>query len=455
MSKKQRARKQAEIDQKKKVHARAGVQRTGYEKTLKWVGIGAGVVVLILAIVLGFWYYSRHDVVAYVAGEKITRSDVDSYFQYYLYQQQMQGLQVEPNSEEWDTLWNEAFELTIQEKLALKEAERLGMKPTADEIKEKINQLLAEQQMTEEELKQNLSKQGRSWNEFEEGITLQIERQKIYEYATKSATVLESDVQDYFTQYQQTYNQPEKVGIRLIYLSTDTAKNGNRSEADTEKLATELLAKLQAGEDFAALAKQYSEHSESKEKGGDLGLVKAEQFLGTFGAEFDKVAFSLEIGETSGIVNLSKGLGLLQVYDRVSAYNASLSDRWQYHFRQIQVGEEAAAKSCLEQLNSGSDFIELAKSTSTDTITAPQGGDMGTVLRNTLKDWQLTSLNSLEPGQYSSVIAANGQFYILKLEEFRTISETIFSNLLTQRQSEAWTNFIEELKKKFEVITLT
>ncbi len=456
MSKKQRARKQAKLEQSKKVHARVGgAQKTGYEKTLKWVGIGAGVVVLILSVILGLWYFSHRDVVAYVAGEKITRAEVDSYFQYYLYQQQIQGYKIQPDSEEWNYLWSQALELTIQEKLALKEAERLGMKSSSDEIKDEINRLLAEQGMTEEDLGKNLSKQGRSREEFEEGIAEQLERKKVYEYATRSATVLASDVQDYLAQRQQSYDQPEKVAVRLIYLSNDATQNGNRSAADTEKLASELLARIQAGEDFTTLAKQFSEHSQSKEKGGDLGFLKAEQYLATFGAEFDKVVFSLGVGETSGAVNLLKGMGIMQVYDGIEAYTASLDDRWEYHFRQIQLDDEIAARSCFEQLDSGSDFSELAKTTSTDTVTASQGGNMGTVLRNNLKSWQLAELNALEKGAHSQIIAADEQFYILKLEEFRTLSETLHKEILAKHQNEAWNLFVEDLKKQFEVITLS
>ena len=56
-----------------------------------------------------------------------------------------------------------------------------------------------------------------------------------------------------------------------------------------------MLAKVKAGGDFAALAKQYSEDA-SKDNGGDLDFFGR----GTMVKEFDDAAWALEVGQTSG-----------------------------------------------------------------------------------------------------------------------------------------------------------
>jgi len=68
---------------------------------------------------------------------------------------------------------------------------------------------------------------------------------------------------------------------------------------NTEAEANEVFARLQAGEDFAALASQYSVDATSKNNGGDLGWFPAG---GLLIPEIDQAAFSLQPGQTSGVI---------------------------------------------------------------------------------------------------------------------------------------------------------
>ncbi len=74
--------------------------------------------------------------------------------------------------------------------------------------------------------------------------------------------------------------------------------------------AKDIIAKLNQGEDFAELAKKYSEDPGSKDKGGDLGFVKR----GVFVPEFDKAIFDdLKVGEiTSEPVETVFGYHIIQ-----------------------------------------------------------------------------------------------------------------------------------------------
>lgn len=76
----------------------------------------------------------------------------------------------------------------------------------------------------------------------------------------------------------------------------------------TEEEARQLYARLQQGQDFAALAKQFSLDFESGKNGGDLGWV----FKGQTDAAFEKVAFTLAPNQYSGPVKTDKGYHLIQ-----------------------------------------------------------------------------------------------------------------------------------------------
>lgn len=78
-----------------------------------------------------------------------------------------------------------------------------------------------------------------------------------------------------------------------------------------EERAKELKARLEAGEDFSALAREFSEDKVSKERGGELGwLPKGVR------PEFDEVAFRLEIGKISDPIPTSEGFYILKVADK-------------------------------------------------------------------------------------------------------------------------------------------
>ncbi len=80
-----------------------------------------------------------------------------------------------------------------------------------------------------------------------------------------------------------------------------------------EKLANELLERIQAGESFEALAGEYSEDPGSKDNGGDLGYFQEGRMI----QEFEEVAFSLEIGEVSKPVGTMFGFHIIKLEDKI------------------------------------------------------------------------------------------------------------------------------------------
>ena len=107
---------------------------------------------------------------------------------------------------------------------------------------------------------------------------------------------------------------PEQVRARHILVSLDpmaddAAKRAARSEIDAAK------KRVEAGEDFAAVAKEVSDDPGSKETGGDLGFFKR----GAMVAPFENAAFSLEPGELSDVVESPFGFHLIRVEEKKAA----------------------------------------------------------------------------------------------------------------------------------------
>jgi foldase protein PrsA len=112
---------------------------------------------------------------------------------------------------------------------------------------------------------------------------------------------------------------PKSVGYWLIQVTDRDEEKGIQAKAmllGSEQEASEVKAKLDSGEGFADLAKEYSQHS-SKDDDGDLGWVKQ----GDISEAFDEVAFNLTSDEVSEpvkdtSVQTTGGYWIVKVWDK-------------------------------------------------------------------------------------------------------------------------------------------
>ena len=110
--------------------------------------------------------------------------------------------------------------------------------------------------------------------------------------------VTEEDIKKAYDEEAAKVAETERIRARHILVGS-------------EKEAAEIITKLQAGEKFEDLAKQYSLDG-SKDYGGDLGYFTAPEMV----AEFSKAAFALQAGGISAPVKTDYGWHIIKVEDR-------------------------------------------------------------------------------------------------------------------------------------------
>jgi len=115
---------------------------------------------------------------------------------------------------------------------------------------------------------------------------------------------------DILKAYQEETAGDKTASVRHILLLTQGKSDQEKAEA--RKKIEDILVKAKAGEDFAALAKQFSEDPGSKDNGGLYENIVRGQMV----KPFEDAAFSVPVGQVSGIVETDYGYHILQIVDR-------------------------------------------------------------------------------------------------------------------------------------------
>ncbi len=132
---------------------------------------------------------------------------------------------------------------------------------------------------------------------------------------------------------------------------------------DATAHALQARARIEAGEDFAAVARDVSQDPATREQGGDLGRFPR----GRMRQAFDEVAFLLEVGQLSGPVETERGTHLILVEAHQEALETPFESVARDLSREVLIGERAdfAAKKALARMmlgvRAGKQLEDLAK----------------------------------------------------------------------------------------------
>jgi peptidyl-prolyl cis-trans isomerase C len=294
------------------------------------VAIGAAVLLLAAPLLAEPSKGMRDDdVVARVNGTAIYRRSVREVVQGVLVLQD-----AKPNPANIGRLAGEALDSLIALELLYQESQARGIKVSDAAVDAEVsrtrnsfpdaqafNRAMQAKGMTEADLRDDTRK------------TMAVNR--LLESAVwRDVRVSSEQVKDFYEKNREEFKHAAEIrASRILIRVPQHAMPAERKTA--KQHAGELLAKLQAGADFAQLARANSQDSASAAHDGDLGYLEK----GDMDRAFEKQAFALAPGQVSGVVATPYGFEIIKVTDRRAAGYQPL-DEVQDRIREVLLKSE-------------------------------------------------------------------------------------------------------------------
>jgi foldase protein PrsA len=228
---------------------------------------------------------SPNEVVARVNGEAITKDEL------------YDALVAQSGQQTLDSL--------ITDKIVNLELKKKGVEVTETDVEAELQAMIVEYG-GQAQFDQVLASYGYTMADIKNNIKMNLSAMKL---VGEEINIAEEDMKAYFEENKAYFDVQEQV-------------NANHILVDSEEKAKEVKAKLAAGGDFAALAKEYSTDESNKDQGGALGFFSK----GDMVAEFENVAFSLKAGEISEPVKTDYGYHIIQLVEKKEAKAATYEE---------------------------------------------------------------------------------------------------------------------------------
>jgi peptidyl-prolyl cis-trans isomerase C len=215
-----------------------------------------------------------------------------------------------------DAIKKQLIEEFVLRTLLVNEVNRQKVEATDKEIKADTDQIKASlppNKKLEDFLKEN--------NIPKEDIALGIKVKKLVALELgKNAKPTKKEISKFYDDNKDKFSTPENVHVRHILVTIDQADD-DKIKAEKKEKIEKLRKQLVDGADFAEIARINSD-CPSKEKGGDLGIIKKNQTV----KEFEEAAFSQEKNVIGPVVKTEFGYHIIQVIDHQQAKMTPLAD---------------------------------------------------------------------------------------------------------------------------------
>ncbi len=246
------------------------------------------------------------EIVAVVNDDVITLSQYKEQFDATV-QQLRSAFQGEEYEKQYQMLKKDMLDMMITDLLLMQQAKEKNIN-VSEQVKMAVANIKKENNIeSDDDLKRGLQQQGMSYDQWLKQLEDNMLKQAtVYSEVDRTIVLDDSEVVGYYKLHPEEFTEPEEYHVRAIYLATE----GKAPEALAE--ARKLISgKVQAGEPFNALAKEYSD-GPAKQTEGDLGRFRK----GELDKTLEQAVAKLKAGETGDWVETKNGWYLLKLEEK-------------------------------------------------------------------------------------------------------------------------------------------
>lgn len=246
----------------------------------------------------------------------------------------------------------EAMDELIEQALVGQAAEAAGIEAPDDEVDKAVMDIRSVFD-SENSYQLKLRDEGFTADTFRAHMARMIKAKRyLDDIRIDAAVVSDEDLERYYKDNERRLTLPEQIRVRHILITwKPLGKQDDRAFIREQMLP--ILERARAGEDFAALAREYSDDYATRPAGGDTGLFHR----GEMAPAFEEVAFALKHGEISDPVETPFGVHIIKLeerrYEELLALD-DIRDKLREHVRNELAGTAVNAE--IERLRAAADI---------------------------------------------------------------------------------------------------
>lgn len=355
-------------------------------------------------------------------------------------------------------LRKQALEALIEDRVLVTHARENGNKIDEPELDRVVANVAAQNKLTLEQLRQRLKEDGMDYRRFRENLRDQMMTERVREREVQGRIrINEGDIDKYLDQRRELLASSGMLNLAQILVPVP--ENAPAAvDAERRARAQAALARVQAGEDFAKIAREISEDS-NKERGGEIGLRAADRLPDVF---VDAVK-GLKAGDyTRTLLRSGAGYHVLKVIERQAA--PSLTTVVQTHARHVllrpseQLTPEVAARRLVEfkrAIEGGKITFEKVARENSEDGSASEGGDLGWTSPGGFVPEFEEAMNQLPLGGISNPVMSRYGVHLIQVVERRNVEiemkqlrEQAKASLREQKYDEAYQEWVKDLRAR-------
>lgn len=379
-------------------------------------------------------------IVAVVNQELVTNSEVQQRVASLVQEAQRSGARLPPA----EALRNQVLNALIDDRAQLSHARDVGMRVDEAEVDRAVNNVAAQNQLTQAQLRERLAAQGIDYLRFRNNLRDQIMLQRLREREVQSRIrITEAEIEQFLTAQRGQSAGNVQYNIAQILVAVPEGASAEQ-QAERRARANQVLAQARSGTPFEQLAREYSDGA-NKDQGGAIGLRSADRLPDLF----VEAVRELSPGDlATAVVRSGAGFHILKLLSRDDPTGLSVTQTRASHILlrlSPQLTQETALRRLADyrrRIESGqASFAQLARQHSEDG-SASQGGDLGWASPGQFVPEFEEVMTKLAVGQVSEPFMSRFGAHLMQVNERRE------TRLDARQQRELATNALRE--QKFE-----